>query len=402
MTIRIATFTTLFPNAADPAHGVFVEERLRHLVASGEVEARVVAPVPWFPFPGKRFGKYGRFSRAPRVESRHGIEVRHPRYLLPPAVGMNLAPYSLALAALRELRRLRAEGFAFDAIDAHYFYPDGVAAAWLARELGVPFVVTARGSDVTLLPRFKWPRRLIRSAARRAAAIVTVCEALKHDLVSLGVEPGRVTVLRNGVDLARFAPAERGEVRAALGLEGRVLLSVGWLIERKRHDLAIRALRELTDCRLVIVGTGPLRGALHALARAYGVENRVTFAGYVPQSELPRWYSAADALLLCSTREGWANVLLESMACGTPVAATEVGGTSEVVRAPEAGVLIAEHTPEAVSSAVRRLFDAAPAREATRRYAERFGWEDTTQGQLRIFRRAIEGPAPNGVAAFPT
>jgi glycosyltransferase involved in cell wall biosynthesis len=256
--------------------------------------------------------------------------------------------------------------------------------------LGVPFVVTARGSDITLLPRYATPRARIRRTAAEAAGIVTVCQALKDGLVELGAPREKITVLRNGVDLHRFRPGNREDVRRELGFTGRMLLSVGWLIPRKRHDLAIQSLCGLPDCRLVIIGTGPEESALRALARECAVADRVTFAGHVPQAELYRYYTAADVLLLCSTREGWANVLLESMACGTPVAATDVGGTREVVLAPEAGVLIGGHNPEAVTDAVRHLFSHYPDRAATRRYAEGFNWDETTQGQLEIFRRATE------------
>lgn len=389
--IRLLTFSTLYPNAANPAHGVFVEERLRKLVASGQVQARVVAPVPWFPFRSERFGDYGRFARAPETEERHGLKVVHPRYLLLPRVGMNLAPWFLARAALPVLKRIRAEGFDFDAIDAHYFYPDGVAAAELARKLRVPFVCTARGSDITLLPNYPRPRRMIVETAQRAAGMITVCQALKDGLVALGADGDRITVLRNGVDLTRFRPVERESVRRELNIAGRVLLSVGWLITRKRHDLAIRALANLPDCTLLIIGTGPEEGALRALTSSLGLNERVRFVGHVPQAELYRYYGAVDALLLCSEREGWANVLLESMACGTPVAATDVGGTAEVVTTPEAGVLIRARTPEAVTEAVRALFANVPRREATRRYAEQFSWDETTQGQLRVFRAALAG-----------
>ena len=386
--LRLAVFSTLYPNAANPAHGVFVEERLRKLVASGQVEARVVAPVPWFPFRSERFGEYGRYARAPRFEERHGLAVAHPRYFLLPRIGMSSAPWFLARAALPALHQMRADGFDFDAIDAHYFYPDGVAAAELARTFDVPLVVTARGSDVTLLPRYALPRRMILGAARQAAGIVTVCRALKDGLVELGVAPDKITVLRNGVDLERFRPAAREQVRHELGVSGRVLLSVGWLITRKRHDLAISALPMLPDCQLLIIGTGPEESALRALAKELAVQERVRFVGHVAQADLYRYYSAADVLLLCSEREGWANVLLEAMACGTPVAATDVGGTGEVVTSPAAGVLIGEHSADAVARAVRELFARLPARDATRRYAEQFSWEETTRGQLALFRTA--------------
>jgi len=115
------------------------------------------------------------------------------------------------------------------------------------------------------------------------------------------------------------------------------------------------------------------------------VDARVQFLGAVPQAQLRGHYGNADALVLASSREGWANVLLESMACGTPVVASRVYGTPEVVAAPEAGVLMDERTPQGVADAVNRLRAAYPDRGATRRYAERFSWDDTTAGQLRLF-----------------
>src|SRR4051812_9725795 len=147
---------------------------------------------------------------------------------------MHVAPALLARAALPVFRRLKREGFAFEAIDAHYLYPDGVAAAIIADVLRVPFVMTARGTDVTLIPRSAPARRKILWAAERAAAIVTVCESLKRDLVTLGVSADKITPLRNGVDLELFRPLDRDTARAELHLQsGTWLASVGHLIPRK-------------------------------------------------------------------------------------------------------------------------------------------------------------------------
>ncbi|HWJ95116.1 MAG TPA: glycosyltransferase, partial [Telluria sp.] len=166
--MKILTFSTLFPNSEKPGHGIFVETRLRHLVASGKVESRVVAPVPWFPLRHERFGSYARFAKVPRQEVRHAIRVTHPRYPVVPKIGMNVAPALLAQSARREIGRILDEGYDFDLIDAHYFYPDGVAAAMLGRYFNKPVVVTARGSDITLFPKYRVPRRMITWAAGRA------------------------------------------------------------------------------------------------------------------------------------------------------------------------------------------------------------------------------------------
>ncbi len=299
-------------------------------------------------------------------------------------------PVALHLAARAALRRMLASGLAFDAIDAHYLYPDGVAAVRLGRDFGLPVVITARGSDTSQLPHYAVPGRLIRDAIARAAALVAVSAGLAEGLHALGAPREKVTVLRNGVDLSVFQPvADRDAIRAELGLDGPTLLSVGLLIERKGHHLTIEALRDLPGHTLLIAGEGPDRAALLALAARLGVGDRVRLLGAQPHARLPLLYTAADAMVLASSREGWANVLLESMACGTPVVATPAWGSREAVAAPEAGLVVEEGTPRAIADGVRRLLAAPPDRAATRAYAARFGWEETTEGQLALFRRIL-------------
>lgn len=388
--IRILTFTTLYPNAAQPNHGVFVENRLRHLVASGRVAARVLAPVPWFPSRHRAFGGYARYAEVPAMETRHDLAIVHPRYLVVPKLGMSLTPLSLFAAALPAARRLVTEQD-IDLIDAHYAYPDGVAAAMLGRTLGRPVVITARGTDVNLIPRHFLPRRMIRRAASRAAAMITVADALKAPLIKLGVPTDHITTLRNGVDLSLFRPQHRTAARNIYGFEGKTLLSVGHLIERKGHHHVIAALRRLPAFTLAIAGEGPEHGALEALAQQLGVAARVRFLGALPHDALPSVYSAADALVLASSREGWPNVLLEAMACGTPVIASNAWGNPEIVADPAAGVLMCETSADGVAKAVYRLFAMPPARVATRTYAERFSWDATTDGQLRLFDAILAG-----------
>jgi glycosyltransferase involved in cell wall biosynthesis len=378
--MKILTFSTLFPNSAKPGHGIFVETRLRHLVASGRVESRVVAPVPWFPSSHPRFGAWATWASVPRREQRFGIEVAHPRYPVLPKIGMNVAPALLAASSRAAIGRLLDEGFDFDVIDAHYFYPDGVAAVMLGRYFNKPVTITARGSDITLLPNYRLPRRMIRWAASGADHVITVCNALREEVIALGVAPERVSSLRNGVDLALFRPAERPTIQ-----EPFTLLAVGHLVPVKGQERIIGALPLLPDVRLRIAGDGPDRDKLVRLAQELGVGERVTFLGAVRQPELVQHYNRADALVLASSREGWANVLLESMACGTPVVASRVYGTPEVVAAPEAGVLMEELSARGVAEAVKALRANYPDRAATRSYAERFSWDDTTAGQLAIF-----------------
>jgi teichuronic acid biosynthesis glycosyltransferase TuaC len=392
--IRLLTFSTLFPSSVRPGHGIFVETRLRELVASGQVESRVVAPVPWFFSTNPRYGDYARTAQTPEREIRNGLDVQHPRYFLPPKIGMRIAPLALALGAKSSIQRLLDEGYDFDAIDAHYYYPDGVAAALLAKHFKKPFTVTARGTDLNLIPEFLLPRKMMQWAASRADASIGVCAALVDVLRDWRVSPDRLHVMRNGVDLQRFRPAPQSEMRAELGVDGSpLLLSVGYLVERKGHHVAIDALAMLLsthpEARLIVVGEGAERANLQNQCDRLGVSGRVTFSGAQPNADLWRWYSAADVLILASSREGWANVLLESMACGTPVVATRIWGTPEVVGSDTVGRLVERRDGAAFAQAVRELVLARPDRAQIRAYAEQFSWQNTTDAQVALFRQIV-------------
>ncbi|MET0081764.1 MAG: glycosyltransferase family 4 protein [Sedimenticola sp.] len=388
--IKLLTFSSLYPNEQTPHHGVFVENRLRYLLKTGRVESKVIAPVPWFPLRWKVFGEYGQFAAVPKHEERHGVEITHPRYLVIPKIGMNWTPSSMVSAALPEFRKLIKDGYDFDLIDAHYFYPDGVAAIRIGKILNKPVIITARGTDLNLIPQFSKPRKNIQWAADHAQGMVTVCQALKDSLVSLGVAESRVEVRRNGVDLEMFTqPEDRDALRSSLGINGNTILSVGHLIERKGHHLIIEAMKYLHDFNLLIAGQGPELNRLKEVASENDVEDRVRFLGAIPHQQMKDYYGAADILVLASSREGWANVLLESMACGTPVAATDIWGTPEVVAAPEAGVLIKHRNAKEIALSVQHLMSHYPERSATRVYAELFSWDDTVQGLLNLFNKVV-------------
>ena len=388
--MNILTFTSLYPNAVNPQHGIFVETRLRQLVAHGDVTASVIAPIPWFPLSVGPFRRYAEFAAAPVRETRHEIDIHHPRFLTIPKIGMSLTPASMARASRRLFRDIVETG-KVDLIDAHYFYPDGVAAAMLAAEIGIPCVITGRGTDLNVFPEFPAARRKILQAVDRAAACITVSEALRDRLVEIGAPADKVTTLRNGVDLDLFAPApDNGDdLRQWLEIMGHMIVAVGNLAPEKGQRLIVEALRALPEVTLVLVGAGPDAAHLAAAAQDFGVADRVQFAGRLPQADLAAYFSAADVSVLASAREGWPNVLLESMACGTPVVATDVGGVREIVTSSAAGTVVADRTPQALAEAISKTLAALPDRAQTRAHAEKFGWDDTTNGQIELFQNIL-------------
>ncbi|MCP3735451.1 glycosyltransferase [Sphingomonas sp. RP10(2022)] len=386
--MKILVLSSLYPNDVARRHGIFIEHRVAHLRGPGD-EVRVVAPVPWFPSANPAFGRYADFARAPHAAERRGVPVTYPRYPVVPKVGMTAAPWLMAAALYPHIKGLRRD-FDFDAIDSYYLYPDGVAAGLLARWSDRPFLMSALGTDVSLIPQHRPERRMILNAVERAAAVTTVCGALRDELLALGAAADKVSVVEHGVDLELFSPpADRAALRAEMGLAGPAVLSVGHLIDRKGHDLAIRAVAELPGVTLMIAGDGPREGALRALVEELGVGERVRFLGHVDQQQLPGLYGAADIAVNCADREGIANVLLESLACGTPLVATPVWGSPEVVRVPEAGVLSADRSAGAIRDAIAALLAALPDRAATRAYGERYDWRETGRQHRALLAAAV-------------
>ena len=386
--MKVLVLSSLYPNDARRRHGIFIEHRIAHTVQPGD-EFRVVAPVPWFPSTNPRWGAYAEHARAPRQAHRRGLDIVHPRFPVIPRVGMTAAPWLMAAALARPIAKLRRQ-FDFDVIDSYYLYPDGIAAALLARWFDRPFVMSALGTDVSLIPEWRAQRAMIRAAVGRSAATTAVCQALVDGLVDIGADPARLHVVEHGVDLDLFhPPADRAATRAALGLAGPTVLSVGHLIDRKGHDFAIRAVAQLPGVTLLIAGDGPREGALRDLAASLRVETRVRFLGHVDQHQLPSLYGAADITASCSDREGIANVLLESLACGTPLVATPVWGSPEVVRVPEAGLLVADRSVDAIRDGLARLLADLPDRAATRRYGERYNWNETGRQHRALLERAV-------------
>ncbi|MEE9355066.1 MAG: glycosyltransferase family 4 protein [Methylococcaceae bacterium] len=384
--MRILTFTTLYPNQVQTTHGLFVERRLRYLLELEGIEAIVVAPVPWFPFKSAKLGRYADYSRVLKKENRHGVTIYHPRYPLIPKVGMTVAPVLLAFAVLPFIKKMMVNGGDFDLIDAHYFYPDGVAAAIIGKVLNKPVVITARGTDINLIPQYLLPRKMITWAARQSRGVITVCEALKIELINLGADGKKIHALRNGVNLNEFYPMDRENMQFKYQITRPTLLSVGHLLERKGHHLVIQAMKDLPDYELLIAGDGEERKRLQKLAVTEQVSDRVRFLGALTPDRLAEVYNAVDILVLASSREGWANVLLESMACGTPVIATNIWGTPEVVTTPDAGLLMSERSATAIVKATKQLLENYPSREKTHHYAENFSWDETVNSISNLFR----------------
>lgn len=388
--MKLLVFTSLFPNGVEPHHGIFVANRLALWRARHGGEAEVVAPVPHAPPVGP--SRWTRYRGIPDTETHRGLTVHHPRYLSPPGFGDGWRASLMAAGVRRRLIAV-AQRFQPDVLDVHYAYPDGAAAAMLRpdleRALGreLPMVITCRGTDLNLLPGIPAVRRRIVTALGAADHVICVAQALANVAVSLGVPAERVSALRNGVDTAVFSPGDKATAREQTGLpnDRRVLLCVGHLIERKGQHLLLEAYARVHPQGgplLVFVGGGEAQPALQAQATALGIADHVRFVGAVPPERLPAFYRSADVMILASLREGWPNVVLEALACGTPVIATRIWGTPEILDGCPAGLLV-DPNVDGLASGLSKVDDLQA--EAARPWAERHTWDATVDSMQSLF-----------------
>ncbi|MDJ0643625.1 MAG: glycosyltransferase [Erythrobacter sp.] len=395
---HVLSLSTLYPNAVNPRFGTFVARSLEGLANIGESEGgwrvSVVNPIG---LPPVAFGRYRALSELEPLTREGGVTVHRPHFTLIPKIGARRNASAIAKAVLPLVEQIHAEQ-PIDLIDAQFFFPDGPAAAMLAKHFDLPLSIKARGSDISLWGEHGFAREQIMEAAERATGLLAVSEALKRDMVAMGMPNDKIAVHYTGLDRDRFRPLGHTQLRSQLGQQlgfalpanAPLLVCVGALIERKGQGIAITALPLLPEARLVLVGKGDDKGRLEQLARDLEVAERVHFAGSVDHDVMPLILSAADAMVLPTVSEGLANAWVESIACGTPVITTDVGGARELIHNDIAGRLI-ERTPDAVVEAVQALLAAPPHPQEVAASAERFSWENHAAELAEHYQRLVSG-----------
>ena len=386
--MRVLVYTSLFPNSVQPILGSFILERIQYLKNSANVS--VVAPVPFFPRVNIH-SRWYEYARIPKREQIAGFQLDHPRFIVVPKVAMSVHAVSMFAGSLRRVFQ-RSKEHHFDLIDAHYVYPDGLAAVMLGKWLGIPVVVSARGSDINLFSTFRTIRPLIARVLHRADAVIAVSQGLKDRMVQLGCPAGKIVVIGNGVDAKQFRPAPQAEMRARLNLPlgAPIVVSVGNLKEGKGFHVLIDAIARLrqrrSDIRLVIVGEGPYRAQLEKQIENGGLGKSVYLAGAQPHESLAEWYNAADIFCLASSSEGCPNVVLEAMACGLPVVTTAAG--AELVTSSSLGILT-DRTgiafEAAIDEALRRTWD----RDLIVDHARNRTWGDVASRVMDVFSGVV-------------
>lgn len=395
----VVVVSSLFPHEGQPFAGLFVRERMARVAE--HMPVTVVVPVPWFPGQAllRRWRPHFR-PPAPRESEWGGLRIVFPRFLSVPGVLKRLDGWLMSRAVRRAVARLRTRGEPVDVLDAHFGYPDGYAAVLAGRALGLPVTVTFRGTEARLC-REPWARRRLRATVGGAARVFAVSDSLRRLAVEIGAPPGNAETMPNGVDVQRFRPHDRNEARARLGIpeSAPVLITVGGLTERKGQHRVIECLpgliRRYPELVYLIVGgasgEGDWEQQLREQVASLGLNDHVRFLGPIAPDELAWPLSAADVFALPTRNEGWANVLLEAMACGLPVVATDVGGNREVVAGPSLGSLVAFGDGDALAAALDEALARQWDRTAIRAHAEASQWDRTVMRLVAAFRALTAG-----------
>ncbi len=399
MTPKLIVFSSLFPSSVRPHAGIFIRERMFRVGA--HLPLTVVSPVPWFPCQGwLRRWKPDYRPLPARMETQAGVSVFYPRFLAAPGFLRRLDGLSMALCSAPLLRRLKNSGH--NLIDAHFAYPDGYAAVRLGRWLGLPVTITLRGTEVPLAKSGSRRKRML-LALTGAKRVFSVADSLKRHMAGLGADAAKIRVVGNGVDTSIFHPLDKSAARRALGIAdaARVLITVGGLVERKGFHRVNELLPALKGKHphlvyLIVGGASPEGDWSERLRRqvaTLGLEDTVRFLGPMPSAALKEPLSAADVFVLATANEGWANVLLEAMACGLPVVATDVGGNREVVCRDELGLIVPFGQPEALRDALDRALAASWDRETIIDYARANGWDGRIAVLCEEFQKLVERPS---------
>lgn len=389
--MHVVFLSSAFPVREGEGIDWVLVRRARELARHADVLA--VVPTPWAPrrLAGGR-ARWARYAGTPRTALLDGVPVRYPRYLQVPGAGAS-AGFAMAAGIAPLLRGLRRAGRC-DVIFAQAVLPDGLAAAVAGRLLGVPSTCLGRGTDVHGLRRASHlERRLAAWTVRQSAGVGVVAEELGGLLRELAA-PVPATLLVNGIDFDRFAPAARAPARAALGLpsRGRLVLYVGRLAPGKGLPTLLDAteclLAGVPDARLALVGTGPLAATLRARAARPPLAGRVLLPGEVPHEDVPRWLAAADVLALPSEGEGCPTVVCEALACGRPVVSTPVGDAGWLV-GDGGGRIVPVGDAAALARALAAVLGARWQPEALRARVADMTWARNGQDTLRFLRRAV-------------
>ncbi|MGI4757119.1 MAG: glycosyltransferase [Janthinobacterium lividum] len=377
--MRVAVVTQYFPTSAQPWAGHSAYQTVKRLAQSCELQAFYPEAV----YPAMLRPRTGGSAIDPAWQPA-GVAVQYIPYPVLPVISRPVNGWTIAHKLLPHVRAWRP-----DVILNYVVYPDGYAAVRMGESLGVPVVLTAIGSDLNRIPG-RLVGSLTRSTLRRAAFTTTVSGDLLRTARALGAAPAHSQAILNGCDTAVFHPRDQAAARAALGVptDAKVILYAGRLDVRKGLRELVEAVAGLRtrqgNLRCYLLGDGPDKSVLQQAITRHGLQETVVFVPAGQTETVAQWMAAADVFTLPSYNEGCPNVVIEALASGRPVVATDVGGIPELMDA-ESGYLVpardAAALERALDDTLRRPWSAPDI--ATRHHRS---WQDVSDDLLAVLQ----------------
>lgn len=393
--IRLLIITNLFPNPQDPLRGVFVAHMVERLRKRCDIT--VISPLPWFPniLILNKLKQWQGFSLVPKEAVRNGMQVYYPKFFAVPKMGF-LHSFFIFLSICSLVKSLKKQG-KVDLINAHWVFPDGVAASWVARLLKIPFVISAHGCDINLYSSFKLRRFQIIRALKNSDKITVVSNAQKLKIRDFGLPDEKTVVIKNGVEFDSFNLKDKLHCRQRFGLDKdiKVILFVGQIIEVKGitylFDAIIQLKSRYDNFKVFLIGDGNLKKKFEDVVSKNGLREKVVFLGQKSREEIPYWFGLSDVLCLPSIREGCPTVVLESLASGRPVVASRVGGIPELINESN-GILFEPRNSDSLSKALHLALEKEWNDKQIQDTVGIYTWENIANTFSGIFQDVLKKP----------
>jgi len=351
--ISIVIISNLYPNCIETTKGIFIKQLVDSL--KNQAEVTVVAPIPFNPM-----DYLIKNHVVPSSEIIDGVQVYHPRYVVIPKLLRSLTGYFFYLGIKKVIQNLLTEK-KIDVISAHWVYPDGFGATLASKKFDLPIAVHALGCDINEYTKYRLRRKHIINTLRQSNINIVKSDALRNKIIELGIEARKTVVIHNGVDQTKFIPGNTTELRKQLKLSSDIkyVLFIGNFQIEKGLVYLIEAVKQCkrNNFQLLIIGSGPLESEIKALVSKLKMDDRINFLGRKDHQEIPDYLSAVDVLCLPSLREGCPNVVLESLSCGTPVVASNVGAVPEIITTKEYGEIVEPKNPASIAAGLSQVLD---------------------------------------------
>ena len=390
--MKVLSISHMFPNNINPNNGIFVKERIKYI--SKKIELKVVAPLPYFPM-NHLLNKYGGTNKVKKKENFDTLSVYHPKYFCIPKFFKFLDGYFYYFSTNDFFYR-SIDANNIDLLDFHWVYPDAFAGLKWAKRFNKKIVITIRGNESICYFEKSLRKKMLINTLKSVDHVIAVSTDMKDKVVNeYGIDEAKVTVISNGIDNQKFYVIDKDEARRLCNLEldKKYILSLGRLSHEKGLEYLFKAFSTLNnnDIILVVVGDGPLKGKLKKMAHDLNIADSIRFVGSVSHEDTYKWYNAADVYCLPSLWEGCPNTVIESLACGTPVVTTQVGGIPDLVPTEDYGFLV--HAGDEVS--LSKALEKALNRDWDRSHIADFGrqntWDQVADRVIEVFKKVLDG-----------